>query len=242
MSYASLAEARAEGITTGQASDVRLQALLDAASEFIDDRTGWWFDARAKTLRLDGTGAEHLHLPAPIVSLSSVSIDNTVLTLTADTGDVIQYGALTDPQAERLNPKLVRRVQSGALLGARSYGYGDWRLPARTMLPWPKGRKNITVAGSFGMTASNGTDPPREIKELCLRLAVRSLALLTNAAGQADRRTGEVVKETTDGHAYELAGGHAGTAGAWRRNGWTGDPDIDTILMRWSAPIAGGVV
>lgn len=233
MSYASLAEARAEGITTGQASDVRLQALLDGASEFIDDRTGWWFDARAKTLRLDGPGTEHLHLPAPVVSLTSVTLDGVSLSIVDgdQPADVIVYGALTDPMAERRNPKLVRRPLERI---ARLY-------PGTVPVPWTRGRKNLVVIGSFGMTAESGTAPPREIKEACIRLAVRALALLSNSAGQAARWMGDVTKETTDGHAYELGALAAGGVGSWRRNGWTGDPDIDTTLMRWSRGPAGAV-
>lgn len=224
MSYATLADARAEGVTTPQADDTRLQRLLDDATELIDTITGWWFAARSLTLSLDGSGAPHLHLPAPIVSLTSVTLCGTALTLTAGTGEVIVYGALTDPMSERRNPKLMRRS-------------GSDRYP----LKWPRGSKNIVIVGSFGMTDSTGSAPPREIREVCLRLAIRSLSLLTNAGGQALRAAGDVVKETTDGHSYELAGAVAGAAGSWRRNGWTGDPDIDTVLMRWRAPISGGV-
>lgn len=227
MSYASLADARAEGVTEAQANDVRLQRLLDDATELIDTLTGWWFSARSLTLPLDGSGAPHLHLPAPIVSLTSVTLCGTALTLTAGTGDVIVYGSLTDPMSERRNPKLVRR----------SGGFSDPRRGPK----WPRGAKNVVLVGSFGMTDSTGSAPPREIREVCLRLAIRSLALLTSAGGQAERHAGDVVKEQTDGHSYELAGAVAGAAGSWRRNGWTGDPDIDTVLMRWRAPISGGV-
>lgn len=228
MSYATLADARAEGVTIGQADDTRLQRLLDDATELIDTITGWWFVARSATYSLDGSGAPHLHLPAPIVSLTSVTlggVGGTVLTLTAGTGEVIVYGALTDPMSERRNPKLMRR-------GSES---------SRYPLKWPRGSKNVVIVGSLGMTDSTGSAPPREIREVCLRLAIRSLSLLTNAGGQALRAAGDVVKETTDGHSYELAGAVAGAAGSWRRNGWTGDPDIDTVLMRWRAPISGGV-
>lgn len=81
MSYASLSYARDQGITTGQADDTRLQRLLDEASRRIDRVTGWWFEARTLTLPFDGQDTECLWLPAPIVSLTSVSIDDVILQL-----------------------------------------------------------------------------------------------------------------------------------------------------------------
>ena len=79
MSYASIADARAEGVTTDLASDPRLQAALDAASEYVDAITGWWFEPRVYTsdapLYLDGNGTPHLRLPAPPITLVSLTVD-----------------------------------------------------------------------------------------------------------------------------------------------------------------------
>ena len=56
MSYASVADLRAEGVLESEASDERLEALLEEASGTIDRMTGWWFEPRELMIRLDGRG------------------------------------------------------------------------------------------------------------------------------------------------------------------------------------------
>ena len=215
MSYASLSYARDQGITTGQADDTRLQRLLDEASRRIDRVTGWWFEARTLTLPFDGQGTECLWLPAPVVSLTSVSIDGVALTL----GDVLVYGSTAAPRQSLRAPRLARKN------GVR----------------WPQGRKNVSVVGSFGFVESDGTTPT-EIRDVCVRLAVRELGLITDAAAQGERQRGRVFRETTDGHSYELAGVLPGAVGAWRQGGLTGDPDIDVTLAAFRRPSQGARV
>lgn len=215
MSYASLSYARDQGITTGQADDTRLQRLLDEASRRIDRVTGWWFEARTLTLPFDGQGTECLWLPAPVVSLTSVSIDGVALTL----GDVLVYGSTAAPRQSLRAPRLARKN------GVR----------------WPQGRRNVSVVGSFGFVESDGTTPA-EIRDVCVRLAHRELGLITDAAAQGERQRGRVFRETTDGHSYELAGVLPGAVGAWRQGGLTGDPEIDVTLASYRRPSQGARV
>lgn len=225
MSYATLSYARAEGVTTEQASDERLQGLLDEASATIDDVTGWWFAPRAATYRFDGAGVEVLHLPAPVIALTSVSIGDDAL----DLATLHTYGLVTGPRAEMRNPKLVR--------ASSLPGYRAGRAPR-----WPTGRRNVTVVASLGFTKADGTSPPDAIRDACLRLALRNLPRLADAAGQSERRRGEVFRESTDGHSYEIAGALPGAVGAWRRGGLTGDPEIDVALAGYRRPSHGAVV
>ena len=55
--YASVADLRAEGVTAAEASDARLELLLDEASRLIDRVTGWFFEPRSLMLHLSGRGA-----------------------------------------------------------------------------------------------------------------------------------------------------------------------------------------
>lgn len=213
--YASLSDARAEGITPEQADDPRLTALLTRASEHIDLYTGWWFAPRALTLRLDGSGARHLHLPAPAITLTRVAVDGSDLDLV---DDVINVGAPSGLAAARFNPKLVRAT------GTR----------------WPRGTQNVRVEGRFGFVDA-GETVPRAIREVCIRLAVRELARFADAAAQEERRRTMLTKEQTDGHSYELGQGELGKRAAWRFGGVTGDPDIDIPLARFRRPPGGGV-
>lgn len=221
MSYATLAEARAAGITTDRygatlGSDVRVQALLDDASTYIDDATGWWFNARTKTLTFDGTGREVLWLPAPIISLTSVSFSGTAIDLTS----VLRYGTVASGDSLRA----ARLARTGSPPGV-----------------WPKGRRNVVVVGSFGFTKADGSSPPPEIRDACLRLVVRNVQLIADATAQAERRAGATYREATDGHSAEVAGGMPGSAGSWRFGGITGDPEIDGTIARFRRPSRGAI-
>lgn len=215
MSYATLVQARAEGITLQQADDLRLQSLLDDATRFIDDATGWWFAPRAATLRLDGSGHDWLPLPAPPITVTSVVLDGVALALV----DLLVDGTPGELPDRRRTPQLARPTGC-----------------------WTRGRRNVVIVGSFGFVEADLSSPPLAIREACLRLAVRNLALLGDPEGQAERRVGEVFREHTDGHSYELAGVLPGAPGGWRRGGLTGDPDIDRALERYRRPPAGGRV
>lgn len=215
MSYATIADARAEGVTTEQAADPRLQCLLDDASRYIDDATGQWFEPRAATLRLDGTGLDWLALPSPPVALTGVALDGTALVV----GDLLVDGTPGELPDRRRAPQLIR--PSGC---------------------WARGRRNVVVVGSFGFVEADLTSPPPAIREACLRLAVRNLARIADAEGQVERRAGEVFRETTDGHSYERGGVLPGAPGGWRNNGLTGDPDVDRALERYRRAPAGGRV
>lgn len=225
MSYATLAEARAEGVTTDQADNTRLQHLLDGASSYIDRVTGWWFDAREQSLVFDGEGAECLWLPAPIIELTGVSIDGDAL----DLATVVQYGTVASRRHLRA-ARLARHLSTVRLDDVRG----------RPL--WPEGRQNITVEGTFGFVLADGETPPPEIRDACIRLVVHNLARLADASGQDERRRAEVFRESTDGHSYELAGTLPGAAGAWRRGGILGDPAIDVMLAGFRRPSRAAVV
>ena len=63
--YATVAELRAEGVAATTASDARLEALLADAGAFVDSVTGWFFEPRPLTLRLDGRGRPSVEPPGP---------------------------------------------------------------------------------------------------------------------------------------------------------------------------------
>ncbi len=58
--YASVADLRNEGVRLAETSDVRLLALIDEATHLIDRVTGWFFEPRTLSLRLDGRGSRAL--------------------------------------------------------------------------------------------------------------------------------------------------------------------------------------
>lgn len=72
-------------------------------------------------------------------------------------------------------------------------------------------------------------ETPILIQEAAIKLVIRELPLLGDAAGQEDKRRSRIVSETTDDHDYTLA--EAAASG-----GFTGDPEIDGILAFFQAP------
>lgn len=125
-----------------------------------------------------------------------------------------------------------------------AYGHPDDRDNPRMVMRngcWPRGLKNVVVVGTFGYVDNDGVSPPPEIRDACMRLVMRFAALLSDASAQQGQ-AGDVRKETTDGHSYERFDRTAGTAGAWRFGGVTGDPAIDTTLRMFRrAPFVGRV-
>lgn len=73
------------------------------------------------------------------------------------------------------------------------------------------------------------TQIPILIQEAAIKLVIRELPLLGDAAGQEGKRRSRIVSETTDGHSYTLA--EATASGSF-----TGDPEIDGILALYQAP------
>jgi hypothetical protein len=217
--YATIQDCRDEGITTPQASDSRLTSLLASAVEFIDSVTQQWFEPRTKTLTLDGPGTDTLLLYVPILSITSVTLDGAALSLS----DLAIYNGPDD----RGNPKIVRKAGWGGRRVWAGLDAGPPQRGRRRLLRLLRGRRGLDAGGD-----PRGDDPARG--------AGPRPPGGRRGAGRA--AAGEIFMETTDGHSYQLGGALAGTAGAWRRNGLTGDPAIDTILMRYRRPAWGGGV
>ena len=83
MSYCTVEDIRAEGISKEDYSDEELEGLIALSCEFID-RTGQWFELRDKAIRLDGRGGKNLILPvflyeADYVKIGLEEIDDYVL-------------------------------------------------------------------------------------------------------------------------------------------------------------------
>lgn len=99
---------------------------------------------------------------------------------------------------------------------------------------WPVGRGNIVVRGTFGRVDDAGK-APLLIKLACMRLVIRELPKLTDAGAQEDRLRARIAQESTAGHSYTLRA-------EVRPNSLSGDPEIDSILALFRAPVGGGVV
>jgi hypothetical protein len=210
--YATVADMRAEGVTPSQASDERLTALLEEASRMIDRATGWFFEPRERTYQLDGRGTPTIELPVPLIRLDELFIDGSEVVVTLENPIVI--GA---------------PVQSGFYAPHITFRYGR---------RFPRGRSNIDVTGLWGYTEDDGTvtgRTPLEIRRACMMIVLRLLPPLadTDATDEARNRW-RIVEERTRDQSYKL--------NPSQRGSFTGDPDIDHILLSYRRPAGMGAV
>ena len=209
--YASVADARAEGVTEAQASDARLVALLEEATLLIDRVTGWFFEPRDLTLRLDGRGTPTIEPPAPPIHLDRLELEGSELSLEWD--DLVVVGAPVPPRFE--GPRLTLRH------GRR----------------FSRGEGNVVVEGRFGYTEPDGTSEgrtPPAIRRACLLLVLRNLTQLTDDGAVEARSAWRIIEERTRDQAVKFGPAQQSVATL------TGDPDIDALLAPYCRPMGLG--
>lgn len=242
MAYATLADVRAEGLLVADASDLRVTALLDEASAFIDEVCGQFFAARSLTLTLDGPPRPSsfstvrpaarlfwttttprrdsvLHLPVPALAVTSIrrlypGTGATPTTLAATSYTVYNR---TFPD-DRKNPKIV------LLTGA-----------------WEPGEQIYEITGTFGYcdvtlgpapTYTPSYSTPAPIKLAAIKLVCRRALLEADPDALYERRRGSVSSVSVQGRSqsWDLSGQTgAGT--------FSGDHEIDAILARFRRPM-----
>ena len=150
MPYATVADIRAEGVTARQADDARVTALIQEATSLLDKATGQFFEARELDIKLDGTSSRILHLPVPVVRLTGLWPNRSVIPMGADFYEVYSRRDLPD---DRANPKIVLR-----------YGY-----------LFERGVRNQRLAGTFWYVEADCTTHPL-IRKATIHLVVEPVA------------------------------------------------------------------
>ena len=98
MSYCTVEDLRAEGVSEEDYSDEQLENSIVDSCDFIDRVTGQWFELREKTISLDGQGGRNLVLPVFLSEAHSVKIDHEEIV------DYVLYNRMDD----RAYPKIFR--------------------------------------------------------------------------------------------------------------------------------------
>lgn len=98
MSYCTVEDLRAEGVSEEEYTDEQLEDLIAASCEFIDRVTGQWFELREKSIRLDGRGGQNLVLPVFLFEAYSVKVG------CEEIDDYVLYNRMED----RAYPKIFR--------------------------------------------------------------------------------------------------------------------------------------
>lgn len=227
--YTTIYALREEGLTTSMANDAKAQAAIVRASRFIDHLTGRTFEARRKTVRLDGTSSRTLLLNEPIAALENVEIADEVGGLVLLDNVIKVYNRhlrenLWDPD-DRNNPKL-EFIHGNDLMGVNEE---DPIAGVLADMIWPRGQQNIYVTGVFGFTEPDGSfigGTPALIQEAAKLLVFRNLEKMVTSVGAP---TTAVIQETTRDQTVIYA--QPGAGGDNRARGFTGNAEIDQILL-----------
>jgi hypothetical protein len=223
---ATIQELRDEGVPPS-ISDARITEKIALAEEYIERRCKWWFEPRTLTLKLSGNGREYLYLPAPILSIASVTIAEPYSAFALNPVDLAALSIYNrvpwvNGVDDRWNPKIVWKPEPQAALLIQ----GD--LTTRRLPVWTEGTQNITIVGAFGFVDQDGR-APLAVRIACRRLVIRELGRLADPAVDDAKRAKLITSETTDGHSYTLE--NAGFSA-----GFLGDPEIDRPLWRYTKP------
>lgn len=227
--YCTVQDLRDEGVTVTMASDAQLQERILLVSRMIDRFTGRWFDLRTLSFTVDGTGKPSIHLDQPIVAIDTVSVD----TIAFLPSDIIVYnrhvseGLLYPNDAD--NPRIeVRQPIDDDLLfkvGLKNF---------------PRGQLNIRLDGIFGYREHDGTATgkvPELIRYVAKLMTIRYLARMADISGSADyRESWRVTEIKTRDQTVKWAAPSGSALGRRGVGRFTGDPEIDTILMGFRRP------
>lgn len=228
--YALLADLREEGVTSAMVSDARLMSAIEGASKQVEAWTRQWFEPRACTFRLDNDGTHAMRFGVPIITLEGGS-DSWLGAF--DLAELTVYNrhisqGLLKPD-DRRNPK-IEWSERAVTWGHRWFGQ------TRGFEP---GNQNIEVAGLFGFTEADGSfvgKTPDAIRHVVQLLALRRVTKLGDVESRFDALNRYRIKrERTRDQEYELGPGRAES----RAGGgmFTGDPEIDDIILDHMAPI-----
>lgn len=211
--YATVADLRAEGVTSAQASDDRLAQLIDEASVFVDRETGWWFEPRYLELTLSGRGGPSIEPPAPTIHLTAMHIDGVSTRL--------------DPDALLIVGAPVRFVPF------------DPRLTRRHGHVFPHGVGNVVLTGTFGYTEPDGTligRTPPAIRRVVMQLVIGLLPRLTDAGASSEAwDRWRIVAEITRDQAVR----YSPVSDVLLRDAAL-DPELAAALSRYARPIGLG--
>lgn len=246
--YCTIQDVRDEGFAATAYPDAQVIRGIALASALIERVTHQWFEPRNRTFTLDGRRAFDLHPNAPIIAVSSVTMWDEAI----DLADLLIYNrhlteGLYSPD-DRANPRIAWRDENAYPYG---YTYGS-----ATYGRFAEGRRNVRIAGVFGYTELEPTDPvgetapgsqvplcygstPALVRRACLLLTCRRF-MRQEAAGDAlgSYLAGRVSGESTRDQSYSL-GAPVGEDGAY---GMTGDLEVDNLLAPFAVPLHMGIV
>lgn len=197
--YATVAELRAEGLpgdATTATTDAQAAILLERASQLVEQLTRNLFYEVSGTWIFDGNNSYILHMPLPIIEVTSLTINNESVEL--DSSAYRAYIGRTPPQDDRKNPKIeLRNTQDPSIF---TTGY--------------KSRKfykgfDQTVVGKFGFLEPDDS-VPAAINECVIAIVMMThrdmyerFGFDSGGGGGPGPIMGPLKREKTDDHETE---------------------------------------
>jgi hypothetical protein len=228
--YCTIQSLRDEGVTDPPYSDTRLTNIIKLASAMIDKWTGRWFSAKQLDLTFDGSGERSLHLDVPIIAITEAYLEDTEI----DLDGLVVYNRHITQDLTRPDDRDAPRVEI-----AQAFDYTS-PLYAEGLRVWPRGQQNVRLIGTFGYTEYDGTvdgKTPELIQHACRLLVLRELPLLTDEEDRDDIRNGWRLKQVkTRDQSISWASPAGMTLGRTGVGQFSGDPEIDTIIMGFRRP------
>lgn len=231
--YIDVQAIRDEGFTVAMASDAKVLTYIGICQQLIERACRQWFESRSITLKLDGTDSDTLHLPVPIISCTSLKINDSQDALDSSYYRVYNGRDLPD---DRKNPR-IKLINSSNL---DIYTAPIWSRDIR----FRKGRQNQEIVGTFGYTEPDGSTPLPIIRALT-KLTIEKLGKplfydpsTTVPPPAPPAILGNILEEWVDGRKVKYA--QTGGELEKRRVGLTGitsDPEILDIIILYKAPI-----
>lgn len=241
--YALVSDLRREGVPASN-SDARCLRALHIASRYVEVFTGRRFIAEAKTLKLDGFGANSAVLfEDPIIALSRVALvdgehePDVSSDISRDTLRIYNrhLKQLLKSPDDRDTPRIELQFEARGIRAhvPRNSGQG---------MVWPRARQDIIVAGAFGYTDPNGSPmgiTPEMIRHATILISLRELPLMADPTARSTATAGIGVKRerTRDQEVeYAVGGGIGARSGSPFLGAFTGDPEIDSLLAFYRRP------
>ncbi len=204
--YASVANLRAEGVTSEMASDDRIVLALTEASAVIDRVTGWFFEPREMTLHMDGRGTLVVEPPVPAIQLDRLIVCGGEV-------DAEEYEVEGAPVAPWFVAPSIR-LKHGRV--------------------FPRVAGGVVAAGLWGYTEPDWTPAgrtPLAIRRAAMILALQLLPKLGEGDGGMEvRQRCRIVEESTRDQSYRLAPLDTKVVPL------TGDVEVDRLLARYRRP------
>lgn len=209
-----------DSVDVGDLTDANIEDLIDEHMQYIDVKTGNWFNERDITLTIEGSNTSLLQVGIPILSIEHIKLNGETTILSSSSYIVFKGNSFPD---DRKNPRI--KLYSGTTPTIFQGGTNSVFL-----------RGTLTeIKGKFGYLESDGTTPAM-IQKAVLLLVINDIKTpVTNQVQTGFNGVHQLIKrEKTDIHEREFfENKRIGASGSS-----SGITKVDEAIKLYRAPVA----